>query len=259
MTTKTALITGASKGIGRELAFIFAEEGCNLLLAARSEQELMQLKDLLQEQYGIIAEIFVSDLSLPDAAMRLFEAVKETGREVDYLVNNAGFGDYGAFADTSWERYQKMIQLNVTTLTQLTHLFVADWRGRKAGRILNVSSTAAFQPGPMMAVYFATKAFVLSLSEAVDNELRREGITITALCPGPTATQFGAESKMNASQLVKNVQIADAHSVALLGFHAMMKGKPVVLHGAMNKMAPFAIRFMPRRWVTRMAAWVMKK
>lgn len=175
MTTKTALITGASKGIGRELAFIFAEEGCNLLLAARSEQELMQLKDLLQEQYGIIAEIFVSDLSLPDAAMRLFEAVKETGREVDYLVNNAGFGDYGAFADTSWERYQKMIQLNVTTLTQLTHLFVADWRGRKAGRILNVSSTAAFQPGPMMAVYFATKAFVLSLSEAVDNELRRGG------------------------------------------------------------------------------------
>src|SRR5690606_17044180 len=116
---------------------------------------------------------------------------KSQGNDVDYLVNNAGFGDYGAFADTYRDRHGEMIQLNVTSLTQLTHLFVSQWRGRKNGKILNVSSTAAFQPGPMMAVYFASKAFVLSLSEAIDNELRAEGITVTALCPGPTATHFG--------------------------------------------------------------------
>src|SRR5690606_27100956 len=135
---------------------------------------------------------------------------------------------------------------------------VSQWRGRKKGKILNVSSTAAFQPGPMMAVYFASKAFVLSLSEAIDNELRAEGITVTALCPGPTATHSGEESKMNASQLVKNVQIASARSVALMGYRAMMKGKPVVIHGAMNKVAPFFIRFMPRKWVTRLSAQIMK-
>jgi len=259
MTNKTALITGASKGIGRELAFIFAEKGCDLLLAARSEHELTTLKELLEEQYAVSVHTFITDLSLPEAAQQLYDAIRLLGSDVDYLVNNAGFGDYGAFADTSWERYGKMIQLNVVSLTLLTHLFITDWRGRKKGKILNVSSTAAFQPGPMMAVYFATKSFVLSLSEAVDNELKKEGITVTALCPGPTATHFGAESKMNASQLVKNVQIADARSVALLGYRAMMKGKPVVIHGAMNKVAPFAVRFMPRRWVTRLSAQVMKK
>lgn len=259
MTKKTVLITGASKGIGRELAIIFAERGCNLLLAARSERELNELKLLLEKEYDVTVQTFYSDLSLPDAAQQLFEAVKSLGIDVDYLVNNAGFGDYGAFADTNWERYGKMIQLNVTALTQLTHLFVTQWRGRKKGKILNVSSTAAFQPGPMMAVYFASKAFVLSLSEAIDNELRAEGITVTALCPGPTATHFGKESRMDASQLVKNVQIADARSVALMGYRAMMKGKPVVIHGAMNKIAPFFIRFMPRKWVTRLSAQVMKQ
>lgn len=259
MTNKTALITGASKGIGRELAFIFAEKGCDLLLAARSEQELVRLKELLEEQYGVTVHTFNSDLSLPDSAQQLYDAIKNEGIDVDYLVNNAGFGDYGAFADTSWERYGNMIQLNIVSLTCLTHLFVTDWQGRKAGRILNISSTAAFQPGPMMAVYFATKSFVLSLSEAVDNEMRAAGITITALCPGPTATHFGDESKMNASQLVKNVQIADARSVAMLGYRSMMKGRPVVIHGAMNKVAPFVVRFLPRRWVTRLSAQVMKR
>jgi short-subunit dehydrogenase len=152
-----------------------------------------------------------------------------------------------------------MIALNVTTLTHLTHLFVNDWRGRKHGRILNISSTAAFQPGPMMAVYFATKAFVLHLSEAIGDELKEDHITVTALCPGPTDTHFGEESKMNASQLVKNVKIAGAREVAQLGFNAMMKGKPVAIHGAMNRLVPFFIRFLPRIWVTRLSAKVMRK
>lgn len=256
---KTALITGASKGIGKELAFIFAENQCDLILTARSADRLMQLKEQLEERYGISVYPVVKDLSLPDAAEALFLEVKEKGLEVDYLVNNAGFGDYGLFANTPWERYQEMITLNVTSLTHLTLLFVQEWKGRKKGKILNLSSTAAFQPGPLMAVYFATKAFVLHLSEALGNELEKDHITITTLCPGPTSTHFGEVSKMNASQLVKNVKIADAKAVAELGFRAMMKGKPTVIHGTMNKLVPFGIRFLPRKWVTQLSAKVMRK
>lgn len=256
---KTALITGASKGIGRELATLFAENRCNLVLVARSDRELTLLKEELENSFALSVQLIVKDLSLPDAAQELFDEIKEREIDPDYLVNNAGFGDYGAFTDTPWERYEKMIALNVTTLTHLTHLYARDWSGRKPGRILNISSTAAFQPGPMMAVYFATKAFVLHLSEAIGSELKNDQITVTTLCPGPTDTHFGEESKMNASQLVKNVKIAGAREVAQLGFHAMMKGKPTVIHGAMNKVAPFAIRFIPRKWVTLLSARVMKK
>ncbi len=151
-----------------------------------------------------------------------------------------------------------MIALNVTALTHLTHLFVQEWRDRKRGKILNVSSTAAFQPGPMMAVYFASKSFVLMLSEALEYELKRDNITVTTLCPGPTETNFGDESKMHASQLVKNVKIANPREVAELGYRAMMKGKSVVIHGAANKIAPFGIRLIPRKWVTRLSARVMQ-
>ena len=255
---KTALITGASKGIGRELAILFAENGCNLVLVSRSDHELGQLKEMLESAQPVSVEVIVKDLSLPGAAQELYDEIKAKEIEVDYLVNNAGFGDYGSFADTSWDRYEKMITLNVTTLAHLTHLFAREWRGRKAGRILNISSTAAFQPGPMMAVYFATKSFVLHLSEAVGHECRKENITVTTLCPGPTSTHFGEEAKMSAAQLVKNVKIADAREVAQLGYRAMMKGKRTVIHGAMNKLAPFGIRFLPRKWVTLLSAKVME-
>ena len=257
--SKTALITGASKGIGKELAFLFAERGHNLVLVARSAEALKKIKMELEETCSVSVHVFVADLSNAVTAHALFNEVKEKGVDIDYLVNNAGFGDYGAFADTEWECYERMIALNVTTLTHLTHLFVGDWRGRKAGRILNISSTAAFQPGPMMAVYFATKSFVLHLSEALDEELKKEHITVTTLCPGPTTTHFGEVSKMNASQLVKHVQIADAKEVAELGYRAMMRGKAVVIHGAMNKLAPFGIRFLPRKWVTRLSAKIMQQ
>ncbi|MEA4916074.1 SDR family oxidoreductase [Proteiniphilum sp.] len=256
---KTALITGASKGIGKELAILFAENHCDLIITARSGDRLMLLKEQLESRYGVTVYPVVKDLSLSGAAGELFREVKEKGWEVDYLVNNAGFGDYGSFVDTSWECYEEMITLNITSLTQLTHLFVQEWKGRKKGRILNLSSTAAFQPGPMMAVYFASKAFVLHLSEALGNELENDHISVTALCPGPTSTHFGEVSNMNASQLVKNVKIADAKEVAELGFRAMMKGKPVVIHGTMNKLAPFGIRFLPRKWVTRLSAKIMRK
>lgn len=256
---KTALITGASKGIGKELAFLFAENRCDLILTARSGDRLQLLKEQLESRYDISVYPLVKDLSRSGAAGELFQEVKEKGLDVDYLVNNAGFGDYGAFSDTQWECYEEMITLNITSLTHLTHLFVQEWKGRKKGRILNLSSTAAFQPGPMMAVYFATKAYVLHLSEALENELKKDQITVTVLCPGPTSTHFGEVSKMNASQLVKNVKIADAREVAELGFKAMMKGKPMVIHGAMNKLAPFGIRLLPRKWVTLLSAKIMRK
>ncbi|HAR38577.1 MAG: short-chain dehydrogenase [Bacteroidetes bacterium GWD2_45_23] len=257
--SKTALITGASKGIGKELAFLFAEKGHNLVLVARSAETLKKIKMELEETCSVSVHTLVVDLCDAVAAQAVFDEVKKKGVDIDYLVNNAGFGDYGAFADTGWECYERMIALNVTTLTHLTHLFVSDWRGRKAGRILNISSTAAFQPGPMMAVYFATKSFVLHLSEGLGEELKKEHITVTTLCPGPTSTNFGEVSKMKASQLVKNVQIADAKEVAELGYRAMMRGKAVVIHGAMNKLAPFGIRFLPRKWVTRLSAKIMQQ
>ena len=257
--SKTAFITGASKGIGKELAFLFAEKGHNLVLVARSAEALEKIKVELEETCSVSVHTLVADLCDAAAAQAVFNEVKGKVYDIDYLVNNAGFGDYGAFADTEWNCYERMIALNVTTLTHLTHLFVSDWRGRKAGRILNVSSTAAFQPGPMMAVYFATKSFVLHLSEALGEELKKENITITTLCPGPTSTHFGEVSKMDASQLVKNVPIADAKKVAALGYRAMMQGKAVVVHGAMNKLAPFGIRFLPRKWVTRLSAKIMQQ
>ncbi len=257
--SKTAFITGASKGIGKELAFLFAENGHNLVLVARSEEKLKEIKVELEETYSVAVNILVTDLCDPAAAEVVFEEVKAKKIDIDYFVNNAGFGDYGAFVDTDWKCYDKMIALNINTLTHLTHLFVNDWRGRKAGKILNVASTAAFQPGPMMAVYFATKSFVLHLSEALGEELKKEHITVTTLCPGPTNTHFGEVSKMNASQLVKNVRIADAKEVAALGYRAMMKGKATVIHGGMNKLAPLGIRFLPRKWVTCLSAKIMQQ
>lgn len=256
---KTVLITGASRGIGREMALLFAEKSCNLVLVARNGDELAALKEELQQKHAVTISVIVKDLSLPQAAEELFNEVRRSGREVDYLVNNAGFGDYGSFSDTAWECYEKMIALNITTLTHLTHLYATAWRPRRRGRILNISSTAAFQPGPMMAVYFATKAYVLSLSEALGYELRRDHITVTTLCPGPTDTHFGEVSKMSASQLVKHVKIADAREVAELGLNAMMRGRTTVIHGSMNKVAPWAVRLLPRRWVTRLSARVMKR
>lgn len=255
---ETALITGASKGIGKELARLFAKNRCDVILVARSREELRQLKDELEEKHRVNIHLIVKDLCVENAAQEVFNEVKQAGISVHYLINNAGFGDWGSFADKPWQRYEQMISLNVTALTHFTHLFVNDWKGKQAGKILNISSTAAFQPGPMMAVYFASKSFVLNLSEALNHELREHRISVTVLCPGPTATYFGEESGMKASQLVKSVKIASASDVARMGYDAMMKGKPVAIHGTINKIAPFAIRFIPRKWVTRLSARIMQ-
>lgn len=253
----TALITGASKGIGLELARIFAAQHCHLVLVARSRTELEHLKKELEDVHGISVHTIVKDLSLPGAAQDVYQEVKRDGIDIDFLVNNAGFGDFGCFTETRWERYEQMIGLNITALTHLCHLFASDWNGRKSAKILNVSSMAAFQPGPVMAVYFATKSYVLHFSEAIGHELKDKNITVTALCPGPTETHFMEDSQMTKSSMVEGKKLPSAKEVAEAGYKAMMKGKPVIIHGGMNRLIVFIIRFLPRRWVTNLAGKMM--
>ena len=254
----TALITGASKGIGLELAEVMASKGISLVLVARSGEILDKIKTALKEKYHVSVHIIVKDLSISRSAKEVYDEIKALRIEINYLINNAGFGDYGLFSDNAWERYHKMIYLNVTTLTEFCHLYLSDWKQRGSGKILNVASTAAFQPGPKMAVYFATKAYVLNFSESIGYEVRNEGITVTALCPGPTETHFVDESHMRASDLIGNVNIASAKEVARVGYEAMIKGEPVIIHGFMNRMVTFFERFLPRKIVTMLSGRIMK-
>ncbi|HBX46916.1 SDR family NAD(P)-dependent oxidoreductase [Limibacterium fermenti] len=256
----TALITGASKGIGFELAKLFAKEGCSLILVARNADQLQQIKSSFEKDYKISVQVIVKDLSLPDAAEAIFREAEAP--HITYLVNNAGFGDFGPFADTEWERYERMIQLNITTLTRLCHLFIqreSSQNNRQiTRRILNVCSTAAFQPGPMMAVYFATKAYVLHFSEAIGYEVKNRGITVTSLCPGPTGTFFMEDSNMKKSSMVKGRKLPMAADVAKVGYQAMLKGKSVAIHGTRNKLIAFGVRLLPRKWVTRLSGKFLK-
>src|SRR5271156_1552208 len=193
---QTALITGASFGIGSEFARIFAREGYNLVLVARSADKLRQLASELEKAHGTRSLILAADLTEPGASAYVLDQTTRADIQVDVLVNNAGFGQYGLFVEKDLEECLPQIQLNVTTLTHLTRLYLPAMVGRQSGRILNVASTAAFQPGPLMAVYFATKAYVLYLSEALSNELQETGVTVTCLCPGPTATEFQERAKI---------------------------------------------------------------
>lgn len=256
---KIALITGASRGIGLELAAIFAQAGNDLVLVARNKKDLETIRRVFEEKANISVHIIAKDLSVAGAAAEVYQEVQEQGLSISYLVNNAGFGDYAAFADAKWEKLQEMINLNIDALTHLCHLFIEEWiKSPSEQKILNVSSTAAFQPGPMMAVYFATKAYVLHLSEALRQELRRHRISVTALCPGPTATHFGEVSNMKASDLMKNVKIADPKEVAQIAYHGMMKNKSVIIPGTLNKMVAQTVGFLPRDWVSRIAGKVMQ-
>jgi len=212
-STKTALITGASFGIGLELARIFAREGHNLVLVARSGDRLRQLAAELEKAHGTRSLILTTDLSDPGAPAYVFDQTGRAGIFVDFLVNNAGFGQYGLFADSDLEECLRQIQLNVSTLTHLTRLYVAEMIAHGSGRILNVASTAAFQPGPLMAVYFATKAYVLHFSEALANELEGTGVTVTCLCPGATATEFHKRAKATGMNLLRMGSM-DAGTVA---------------------------------------------
>ena len=244
---QTALVTGASGGIGLELAHVLAREGFDLVLVARRKDELDKLAKQLAKEHGIEASVVAKDLSKPEAPAELFKEMK--GTVIDVLVNNAGFGTYGKFAEIDRDRDLQQIQLNVAALVHLTKLFVGPMLERKRGRILNVASTAAFQPGPLMAVYYATKAFVLSFSEAIATELAGSGVTVTALCPGPTESGFQASAKMQESGLFKSLPVADGKSVAEAGVAGMLKGRVIVVPGLVNKIGIQANRLTPRALV----------
>lgn len=255
---KTALITGASNGIGFELAGIHASRGDNLVLVSRNKCKLEELKTDLEKQYLVKVYIIEKDLSLKSSAIDVYEGVKKSGITVHYLINNAGFGDFGLFAESDWDKQERMINLNITALVQLTRLFLPDMIERGEGKILNVASTAAFQPGPTMSVYFASKAFVLSFSEAINNELRDKGITVTALCPGPTETAFHSVA-VDVPDLVTTRKMSTAKEVAEYGYRAMIKGKSVAIHGFKNALMVNVARFLPRGFIVKMVRKIQEK
>ncbi len=247
MGNKTALITGASGGIGREVAKILARDCNTLVLVSRRHDSLQEVKKELEDTSRINVILIVKDLSKPDAAEEIYREIESKHIAVDILVNIAGFGSYGPFTGTDWRKEADMLAVNILALTQMTKLFVKSMVGRKQGRIMNVSSTAAFQPGPLMAVYYASKAYVLSFSEAVANELKGTGVTVTALCPGPTATGFAQAAGMEHSRLFRFKRAASPADVARYGCEAMMKGKTVAVPGPLNRIMAFCTRFAPRR------------
>lgn len=255
----TALITGASNGIGLELARVHASKGDDLVLTARNKSKLDELKAELEGKHQIRVYTIGKDLALPESARELYEETTRLGIRIDYLINNAGFGDFGMFAEREWDKQHQMIQLNITALTHLTRLYLQDMLQRGSGKIMNVASTAAFQPGPLMAVYYATKAYVLHFSEAVANEVRDKGVTITALCPGPTESGFQSAASMEESRLFKGKKIPSSRSVAEYGYKAMMKGQVVAIHGMMNNILAFFVRFMPRAIVVKVTRMVQSK
>lgn len=256
---KTALITGASSGIGLELAKIHASQGGNLVIVARNKAKLEELKSSLEQQFGIQVNVIAKDLAIPNAALEVYQETESLGIQIDYLINNAGFGLYGKFETTDWLQESNMIQVNITALTQFTKLYLPSMIARKSGKIMNVASTAAFVPGPTMAVYCATKPYVLSFSEAVNNEVRNQGITITALCPGATTSGFSLAAKADKSALFSKSKLATSAEVASFGYDAMLKGKQVAIHGFMNQFLAFIVRFTPRSFVVKISRKVIDK
>ncbi|MDA0735343.1 MAG: SDR family oxidoreductase [Chloroflexi bacterium] len=247
---KTALITGATGGIGYETAKLFARDKYNLVLVARGEQRLKELGDELTKEYGITVMALAQDLAKLGASEEIFSNVQQQSITIDVLVNNAGFGSYGFFAESDLTKEMDMIQVNINALTHLTKLFLPGMLQRKSGKILNVASTAAFFPGPIMAVYYASKAYVLSFSEAIANELKGTGVTVTALCPGPTRTGFQSNAAVGNARLFESSQLMSAETVAKVGYKGLMRGKTVVIPGLTNQLMSLSPRFTPRNLTT---------
>jgi uncharacterized protein len=247
----SALITGASSGIGLELARLFARDHHDVALVARRADKLERLAAELERAHGVRVTVIPADLADDAASEEIFRALAARDIEVDVLVNNAGFGLVGPFLATDLATELRMIRVNVTALTQLTKLFLPGMVARGGGRILNVASTAGFQPGPFMAVYYATKAYVISFSEALAEELRGTGVTVTCVCPGPTPTGFQEVAGMRNLRFLKLPFVTDAASVARAGYDGVLKGKRIVIPGLMNKLMPLTVRLAPRSMVTR--------
>jgi len=253
------LITGGSSGIGRELAKLFAEDRRDLVLVARNRKKLDEFARDLTAAFSVAVRVIARDLARPDAPAEIAKELSSADVAVDTLVNNAGFGVYGAFAETDGAKELEMLQVNIVALTQLTKLFLPQMLERKSGRILNVASTAAFQPGPLMAVYYASKAYVLSFTEALANEVADTGVVVTALCPGPTDTEFQKEAGLEETHLFRSPFVQDARSVAHAGYAGLAAGKQVVIPGLANRILAQGVRFSPRRVVTATARWFQEQ
>jgi short-subunit dehydrogenase len=241
-----------------ELARVFARNGYDLILVSRRADALEAVAGRFEGEYGIRAETLAADLSAADAPQRVFDHCANGKMTVDVLVNNAGIGVGGEFGESDLNRQMNIIHVNISALTQLTGLFLPQMMLRRSGRILNVASTAAFQPGPLMAVYYASKAYVLSFSQALAEELRDTGVTVTALCPGPTKTEFAATAEIENTRLFNSV-VADAASVAEFGYNATMEGKRVAIPGMMNKIVAQSNRISPRILTTKLVRMLQER
>jgi short-subunit dehydrogenase len=249
---RTALITGASSGIGFEFTKLFARDGFDLVLVARDQSRLAKIAYEWSRSFDVTVTVIPKDLSQSTAAQEVYREVQNEGIEVDVLVNNAGFNVYGPFAASDSQRELEMAQVNMIVLTQLTKLFLPAMLQRNSGKILNVASTAAFTPGPYSAVYCASKAYVLSFSEALAEELRGTGISVTTLCPGPTRTQFAERADMTETKIFQG-RLASAREVAEAGYNALMQERTTLVVGLTNKLLVFSLRFSPRTLVARVA------
>ena len=249
---KITLVTGASGGLGLEFARLLAKKKYDVVLVSRNEEKLQKLKTELESQNGITVWVCPCDLSKVDAALEVFQFTQAQGIDVDVLINNAGFGDSAPFAQSNWQKQYEMVQVNITALMQLTHCFLPEMIERKSGKILNLSSVAAFCAGPDMSVYYASKAFVRSFSEAVAEEVKDTGVTVTALCPGPTATGFEAAADMgNDSKMFKKA--AKAENVAKAGLRALRQGKALCYQGGFTKRMSVLCRLVPRSTARKFA------
>ena len=254
----TALVTGASSGIGAELARLHAAKGGDLVLVARRQSPLNELKSELENAYGIKATVIVADLAQPNSAENIFSATEAAGIQVDILINNAGFGGHGKFHERDLVKDQAMMQVNMVSLVNLTHLYLQGMVSRNSGKILHVASTAGFLPGPLQAVYFATKAFVVSFSQAIAQELSDTNVTSTVLCPGAVATGFVAAGNLEGNSMWDNA--ASPESVAECGYNAMMKGDLVKINEpSLSFMVNWVVPFMPRKTVLKMSQKTMEK
>lgn len=251
----TALITGASGGLGEEFARLAAKDNMDLVLVARSADRLKALKKELEKKHRINVTIFALDLSLEKSAKTILSGLMKKKIAIDILINNAGFGEFGTFVKMDAARVQSMIDLNIRSLTMLTHTLLPMMVRRRCGKILNVASTAAFQPGPLMAVYYATKAYVLSFSEALRQEVEASRVTVTCLCPGPTKTGFQNNANLQKSKLFTHGAM-DSKTVAQVGFAGMLAGKELVIPGIKNRIGAFATRFVPIRFAAKIAKTV---
>lgn len=255
---KTVLITGASSGIGLELCKLFAKDGYNLVLVARNKDKLSEIASELRDKYKVSTKVILKDLSKSTSPEEIYTELQNEAIYVNVLVNNAGFGVWGNFQDIELSRTLDMIQVNLISLTKLTKFFLSDMLKSGEGKILNISSAGSFTPDPHMAVYGATKSYVLSFSEALAEELHTTGITVTTLCPGPTKTEFAKRANMENSWAY-TLFVMDAKTVAKAGYDGLMKGKRVVIPGILNKLFVLSIRFLPKNVIVRLSSYILNK